>query len=480
MSSNPVPYDTMLAALDAVDVAQRRELADNSKLSVSQKRDALLREIGAFYERQGLTVDPKIVEQGVDEFLSSELEFLPPKDPLLSIGATLWVRRKLVILSTVGLFVLAVLGLTAASSISWEQRRELQQIASDLEPDHVSTQSLVESVKGLIGPVQQSNHPRTAEWMASEAEFQRAADLWQKKTTDLLAGVESEQPSSILDLEMASRSRKIDQFREIRNQIYDESSALRSQADALKTAARFYIQYPSLLANLTSPLAGAGLPALLSSSFAQASAEARQALDTGNQTAFSAALARRESILQQAGQFKALSSKLNALTATLAQNVSDPDALKAARELATAAESAISSGQLDSAQSAVAQLGDYLDFVRSAFVLRIVSRPGMKSGIDRYYTDASGKRVAGYYVIVEALDASGRPIRQSIRNEEDGSLKQTSIWGERISKDVYEKIKKDKLDNGRIDQNVVGAKQAGSAKIDYTMIPTSEGRITRW
>jgi hypothetical protein len=104
----------------------------------------------------------------------------------------------------------------------------------------------------------------------------------------------------------------------------------------------------------------------------------------------------------------------------------------------------------------------------------------MKSGIDRYYTDASGKRVAGYYLIVEAQDASGRPIMQSIRNEEDGSLKRTSVWGERVSKDVYEKVKKDKLDNGRIDQNVVGAKKASSATIDYTMIPKSEGRITRW
>ena len=479
MSGNPVPYDTMLAALDAVDVAQRRASVDDSKLSVSQKRDALLREIGTFYERQGLTVAPKIIEQGVDEFLSSELEFLPPRDPILSIGAVLWVRRQAVVIGAAGLVGLAALGLTVTSSISSGQRSELQQIAGSLESDRAAIRSLSGSLKDLVGPVQKSQHPRAGEWMIEEAGFQREADVWQKKNADLLAGIERSRPSSLLDPELGARASKIDRFHQAQAGMSAEIRALRSRADGLKDAAGFYVQYPALLAALTSPAAGAGMPVFLSGAFSQAGNEARQALEAGNRPAYAAAIARRASIEQQGLRFGGLSGELAALTATLTQ-ISDPEALKEARELATAAGSAISSGQLEPAQNVIAQLNDYLDFVRSAFVLRIVNRPGIKSGIDRYYTDSSGKRVAGYYVIVEALDASGRPIKQSIRNEEDGRMKQTSLWGERISKDVYEKVKKDKLDNGRIDQDIVGAKKAGSAKIEYSLIPVSEGRITRW
>lgn len=423
---------------------------------------------------------PNIIEQGADEFLSSELEFLPPKDPLLFLSAGVWVRRKVVLIGAAGLVCLTALGLTVTSSISSGQRTGLQQIAGGLENDAISVRALAGSLKDLTGPVEKSGHPRAGEWMIAQAEFQKEADFWQKDAADLLSGIQRSHPSSLLDLELATRSSKIEHFREAQARIRAESGELRSRADGLRIAAGFYAQYPSLLAAIASPAAGAGLPAFFSSAFSQSGTDARQALDAGNRPTYAEAMARRASIQQQGERLNALSSELSTITASLAQHVSDPEAQKEARELTTAAETALSAGQLESAQNAIAQLRDYLIFVRSAFVLRIVNRPGIKSGIDRYFTDASGKRVAGYYVIVEALDSTGRAITQWIRNEEDGRLKQTTLWGERIPKDVYEKINKDKLDNGRIDQDIVGAKKAGSAKNIYSMIPQSVGRITRW
>ncbi|MEK6967129.1 MAG: DUF6384 family protein, partial [Nanoarchaeota archaeon] len=47
--------------------------------------------------------------------------------------------------------------------------------------------------------------------------------------------------------------------------------------------------------------------------------------------------------------------------------------------------------------------------LRDDYTVTIVSREGEKSGIDRYYTDESGKRVSGFYLIVEAIGTDGKP-----------------------------------------------------------------------
>jgi Family of unknown function (DUF6384) len=480
MSSNPVPYDTMLAALDAVDVAQRRKSANDSTLSVSEKREALLKEIGAFYERQGLTVDSKIIEQGVDEFLSSELEFLPPKDPLLSVWATLWVRRKIVLISTAAVMGMLGIGLGVNYSASTTQKDELRRIATGIESNQSTLQAAVESVNALAGPVQTSGHPRSVDWATAKVEFLQAAELWQKEVTATTSQIQKEEPRSLPDFETAERGQEITTFRASQDKLTSEMNALQNKAEELKTEARFYIQYPVLLAELNAAKPDPSWPVPLANSFMQSTEEARQALDAGNQAAFHRALAQRSDVLKNGRQLQSLTRELDSLKATLDQKITDPEALQHARDLAEKASGEIVGGGLDSARNTMEQLRSYIDFVRSAFVLRIVSRSGVKSGIDRYYTDSAGRRVAGYYVIVEAVDAGGRSIKQPIRNEENGSVQQVSIWGERVPKAVYEKIKADKLDNGRIDNDIVGTKKAGTAKVDYTMIPTSEGRITRW
>lgn len=132
-------------------------------------------------------------------------------------------------------------------------------------------------------------------------------------------------------------------------------------------------------------------------------------------------------------------------------------------------------------RQAVSQLENLDGVLNQEYTLRIVSRPGVKSGIDRYYTDERGKRVAGYYLIVEGVDSKGKVLQKNIKNEENGRTETVAMWGERVPEWLYEKVKADKLDNGRIDNDVVGKKEKGylNEKILMQGVEKS-GQITRW
>ena len=91
-----------------------------------------------------------------------------------------------------------------------------------------------------------------------------------------------------------------------------------------------------------------------------------------------------------------------------------------------------------------------------------------------------------YYLLVEAVDSAGRKLSRRITNEEDGSVANVTVWGERVPFAVYERIRIDKQDNGVIDQNVFGRKERGRLEEQVTILGESgevlprPGKITRW
>jgi len=124
--------------------------------------------------------------------------------------------------------------------------------------------------------------------------------------------------------------------------------------------------------------------------------------------------------------------------------------------------------------------------LKLSYTIKIVTRSRVKSGIDRYYTDENGKRASGYYLIVEAVDDQGNIVPVDILNEEDGKKEKVSMWGERVPQEIYERIKRDKMDNGIIEDNVFAVKPKGYITDKVEMkdsngqpLPNA-GDITRW
>ena len=66
-----------------------------------------------------------------------------------------------------------------------------------------------------------------------------------------------------------------------------------------------------------------------------------------------------------------------------------------------------------------------------------------------------------------------------ITSEEDGTTKNVKQWGLRVDAATFDAVRRDKLDDGIIQNNRFGVKQRGYLKPQYLM-PTTGGAITRW
>ena len=127
-----------------------------------------------------------------------------------------------------------------------------------------------------------------------------------------------------------------------------------------------------------------------------------------------------------------------------------------------------------------------LSQLNEAYEVHIVSGANEKSGIDRYFEDTAGKRVSGYYVIVEARDANGNSTPRRIRNGETQQTEQVTRWAERVPQEVFDRIKADKKADGVLNETLFALKQRGYQNEEIKLVgsdnqPLSRlGQITKW
>jgi len=149
----------------------------------------------------------------------------------------------------------------------------------------------------------------------------------------------------------------------------------------------------------------------------------------------------------------------------------------AARDLIADGEEALARGDAAAARAVVTELEALRDQLATTWELRIVSREGEASGVFRIPDVNTGAR--NYYLIVEAVTPDGRVVSRPIRNEETGRTETVSIFGVRVPERIYDAVRRDKSDDGIIQNDIVGEKPRGALEPVYTM-PAMGGMITRW
>ncbi len=124
--------------------------------------------------------------------------------------------------------------------------------------------------------------------------------------------------------------------------------------------------------------------------------------------------------------------------------------------------------------------------LQEEYTTSVVAGPGRKSGIDRYYTDAGGKRISGYYLLVEAKRPDGTLVSRTIHDSETDKDRTVETWGERVAKEVYDRIGKDKKEDGILNETLFAVKKRGFLD-EETVMAGSDGRpltrmgqITSW
>jgi hypothetical protein len=172
-----------------------------------------------------------------------------------------------------------------------------------------------------------------------------------------------------------------------------------------------------------------------------------------------------------------LPAKLAGQRDNLVSSAREKGVSQQAEKLYQDAMAALRQGDVDTAVKGYASLRLLYDHVIQEYKLRIVSRPGTPSGVWRQPKNNPGAR--NYYLIVSAVASDGQRLTLPVTSEEDGQTRKVSQWGLRVSASVFEQVKRDKQDDGIIDNNVVGVTKRGYIQPNYS-IPTTGGAITQW
>ncbi len=111
------------------------------------------------------------------------------------------------------------------------------------------------------------------------------------------------------------------------------------------------------------------------------------------------------------------------------------------------------------------------------FTLRIVSGPNEATGVWRILS--SNPKVRNYYIVVEAVAPDGQVLHVPVTSEEDGQTAHVSRWGIRVTEEVFNVVRRDKEDDGVVQQNRFGEKRRGQSHVEFAM-PVVGGAILRW
>jgi hypothetical protein len=141
------------------------------------------------------------------------------------------------------------------------------------------------------------------------------------------------------------------------------------------------------------------------------------------------------------------------------------------------AQAALAERDTDAARQALRALEDLQTALAQEYSLRIVNRPGERSGVWRVPDVNTEAR--NYYLIVEAIDPAGRVLEVPITSEETGRTERVARWGVRVNEATFQQVARDKQDNGIIENDNFGHKARGHLLPDYAM-PTAGGAITQW
>ena len=144
--------------------------------------------------------------------------------------------------------------------------------------------------------------------------------------------------------------------------------------------------------------------------------------------------------------------------ACLAENIAEADAADAAVLSALRNE-----GEALPATNAEAWNGEAnatCAFFAAPVRLRVVSESGEQSGVWRYFNGNTGARA--YYLVVDALSASGTPVEVPFESAEDGQQYRQSRFAVRVDEAIYERVRADKEQDGVLQNAEAGTKPPDS------------------
>ena len=194
-------------------------------------------------------------------------------------------------------------------------------------------------------------------------------------------------------------------------------------------------------------------------------------------TVFDGAAQRRAAEDARIELVERLPAELDRAAATASGIAGTPDANARIDELLAEGRAALAAGDATGARGAVAALAALSDELRRRYEIRVVSRPGTPSGVFRIPDANPDGR--NYYLVVEAIGRDGAPMTLPVTSEEDGRTSEVAIFAIRVPEATFEAVRRDKAEDGIVQDALVGVKPVGALTPEWRMA-VEGGAITSW
>lgn len=414
------PLNDLMLAMDVVDTLRHRQQMVERELSEEEREEALIERIRDIYAKQGIEVPEHVIQEGVAALKEQRFTYEPPPESFqiklarLYVDRAKWAKR----LMWVALLALVLWG-------AWY-----------MLVTRPAQQKLLFEVGHINGQI-----------MLTDQQLDQAADR-----------------AEVLAEELAKvRAQVSGDAAQIRQQMIGRGAASLTEAERLIAEARTLDQAANIDSDNLDKRGDAAL-----SQVERQRALADQADQSLEQTA---------GLLSDLGSISELPGQLAALRDQVMSVARVDVARTQATELYDDGMGELSTGNVTVARQRVSDLRALADQLNRSYELKIVSRPGVRSGVWRV-PDAN-RSARNFYLIVEALDDNGRSLALPITSEETGQTQTVTQWGVRVSERAFNRVRDDKSDDGIIQRDVVGEKKRGYLEPDYQMDITG-GAITSW
>ncbi|MCU7816739.1 MAG: hypothetical protein KZQ81_16440 [Candidatus Thiodiazotropha sp. (ex Rostrolucina anterorostrata)] len=148
-----------------------------------------------------------------------------------------------------------------------------------------------------------------------------------------------------------------------------------------------------------------------------------------------------------------------------------------AMRIFNAGKVAFSDESSEKVKEAIDRLEQLQTRLEQEYTIQIINRQEQRSGVWRIPDMNTHAR--NYYLIVEAIDPTGKVLSVPIESEESGKTSWVKVWGLRVDETMFQSVANDRQDDGIIEKDRFGYKDRGYLVPNYEM-PTTGGAITRW
>ena len=415
-----IDLDEVMLAMDVVDTLRHQQSLVERELASDERDEALVDKVKRIYASQGLEVTEEIIAEGVAALREDRFAYRPPPPKGSMWLAKLYVNRsRWAKRAAVGAILVAAIFLIYRLAYVRPEARRQMRAAQDINTQISQQQDQISVAKQRMENLNQSlSNAKSKAAQHSEV----AAQGLLAEAGQQLAGAQTK----LQALDKLSVTPNLD------------TDALSQKGNAIKHRLD---QRKSLVGEVN------------------------------------ASLDKAEAALTGLSQLTVLPQKLVSQRNNLLTETKEEAARRQAEKLYADALAALHRGDLEGALKGSAALQQLQEQVMREYEVRIVSRPGTPSGVWRQPPNRPGVR--NYYLIVEAVTPKGERLSLPITSEEDGITKNVQQWGLRVNSAVFDRVRRDKMDDGIVQNNRLGVKERGYLNPQYLM-STTGGAITKW